>query len=144
MGSPEENGESRAGGRVTLPERRLFLRGATIFKEGEPADAAYILESGGVQIFKMVNGRRVMLGNVRPWGLFGELGLIDDSPRMAAAYVTEDAACMVVSRDVFSRMLESVPEGLVMLIQSLARTIRTTGDDLADARYRIMELERPE
>jgi CRP-like cAMP-binding protein len=130
------------GARVQMPERRLFTRGTTIFKQGDAADAAYILESGQVQIFKMVNGRRITLGFVEQWGMFGEMGLIDESPRMAAAFVTEDATCTVLSREAFHRMMEGMPQGMLLVIQSLTKTLRDSGNNLAEARYRIMELER--
>jgi CRP-like cAMP-binding protein len=135
-------GGTRDTARPAAPERRVFLAGTTIFKEGDPADVAYILEVGTVQIFKMVNGRRVRLADVANWGLFGELGILDDSPRMAAAYVTEDATCIVISKEVITRMLDGVPEGMFTLIQSLVKTIRTTGNDLAQARYDLLEREK--
>jgi len=138
-----EYGQSnKTPSRSGLPERVTFPRGTTIMKQGEKADAAYILESGEVQIFKMVAGKRVVLGNVQKWGLFGEMGLIDDSPRMASAYVTEDATCTILSKESFSRMMDSAPEGMLLVIESLTRTLRASGDNLADARYRLSELER--
>jgi CRP/FNR family transcriptional regulator, cyclic AMP receptor protein len=121
------------------PERRTFAKGATIFKEGDRADAAYIVESGAIDIFKIVGGRRVSLGTIRPWGLFGELGLLDDSPRMAAARAAEETTCMVVSRQSIEQMLEGAPEGLRVLFGSLAQTIRTAGEELASARFQLME-----
>jgi len=137
-----EYGQSDSADHSTLPERRLFPRGTTLFKQGDAADCAYILESGDVQIFKMVNGRRVPLGQVQKWGLFGEMALIDDRPRMAAALVTEDATCTILSKQCFNRLMEGAPNGMILLVESLTRTLRTAGDDLADARYRIMELEQ--
>jgi len=130
------------GSKKDLPERRTFPRGSTIFKQGEQADCAYILESGAVQIFKMINGRRVTLGFVQKWGLFGEMALIDSSPRMATAYATEDTTCAVLARDSFSRLLDGAPDGMLLVIESLTRTLRASGDNLAEARYRIMELEQ--
>jgi len=142
MNGFDENRQESAIGRSQSPERRLFPRGTTIFKQGEQADAAYILESGSIQIFKMINGRRVPLGHVQKWGLFGEMGLIDSSPRMAAAYVTEDATCTVLSKESFNRMIAGAADGMLLVIESLTRTLRASGDDLAEARYRIMELEQ--
>lgn len=139
-----DNGESGGAGQPALPERRVFPRGTTIFKQGDAPDCAYILESGEIQIFKMVNGRRIPLGHVQKWGLFGEMALIDDSPRMAAALVTEDATCTILSKQSFNRLMEGAPNGMILVIESLTRTLRATGDDLADARYRIMELEQIE
>jgi CRP-like cAMP-binding protein len=137
-----EYGRSNSHSKSGQPERVIFPRGTTIFKQGDAADAAYIMESGDIQIFKMVNGRRIVLGNVQKWGLFGEMGLIDDSPRMASATVTEDAICTILSKESFSRLLDSAPEGMLVVIESLTRTLRASGDNLADARYRLSELER--
>ena len=137
-----EYGQNKSPSRSGLPERVTFPRGTTIFKQGEQANAAYILESGTVQIFKMITGKRIVIGHVQKWGLFGEMGLIDDSPRMASAYVTEDATCSVLSKESFSRMMDSAPDGMLLVIESLTRTLRASGDDLAEARYRLSELER--
>ncbi len=117
------------------PQRKTFAKGATIFKEGDKADAAYILESGSVEIFKMVGGRRIELGTVRSWGIFGELGLIDDRPRMAAAYAAQESVCMVVSKEAVAGLLDGAPEGLHVLIASLVQIIRTAGEELAEARF---------
>jgi CRP-like cAMP-binding protein len=137
-----EYGQVKSKTRSGPPERVIFPRGTTIFKQGDRADAAYILESGDVQIFKMLSGKRIVLGHVQKWGLFGEMGLIDDSPRMATAYAVEDVTCTVLTREAFSRMMDSAPDGLLLVIESLTRTLRASGDNLAEARYRISELER--
>ncbi len=122
------------------PQRKTFAKGATIFKEGDKADAAYILESGSVEIFKMVGGRRIELGTVRSWGIFGELGLIDDRPRMAAAYAAQESVCMVVSKEAVAGLLDGAPEGLHVLIASLVQIIRTAGEELAEARFQLLEM----
>jgi CRP/FNR family cyclic AMP-dependent transcriptional regulator len=137
-----EYGEARLQARAKAPERITLRAGTTLFKQGEVADAAYILETGGVQIFKMISGKRIVLGTVREWSLFGEMGLIDDSPRMASAYVTEDSTCTVISKEAFSRMLDSAPDGMLLVVESLTRTLRASSDNLAEARYQISELER--
>jgi CRP-like cAMP-binding protein len=119
--------------------RRVFPKGTTIFKEGERADQAYILESGRVEIFKMIGGRRIRLGVIGPHGIFGELALIDDGRRMAAAFAAEDSACLVVTREAIGHMLDGAPQGLTVLIQSMVGTIRSAGEDLAEARFQLME-----
>ena len=68
--------------------RRVFAAGTLLFAEGDAGDAAYIVESGRVSVFKTVKGRRVTLGEIGPGGIFGEMALIDDQPRMASALVT--------------------------------------------------------
>lgn len=124
------------------PVRRSFANGSTIFKEGDAANCAYIVESGHVEIFKVVNGRRIHLGSVGPWGMFGELGLIDSSPRMASAYASDDCVCMVVSQASVAELMDGAPQGLNTLIYSLVQIIRATGQDLAEARYQLAEHNR--
>lgn len=125
-----------------LPERRTFPANVTIFKEGDEADCAYIVEAGEVQILKMISGRRVLLGDIHPWGMFGELGLIDASPRMATAITREDTVCMVISKIAIAQMMDGAPQGLNTLIHSMVQIIRTAGQDLAEARYQLMEQEK--
>lgn len=131
--------DRRKGG---APERRSFPANTMIFKEGDQADCAYIVEAGQVRIEKNINGRRVSLGDVGPWGMFGELGVIDANPRMATAITREDTICVVVSKASIAHMMDGAPQGLNALIQSLVRIIRTSGQDLADARYQLMEQEK--
>ncbi len=125
-----------------LPERRAFAANTTIFKEGDQADCAYIIEAGEVQIVKTVNGRRVLLADVHPWGMFGELGLIDASPRMATAIAQQDTTCMVISKNSVAQMMDGAPQGLNTLIHSLVQIVRTAGEDLAEARYQLLEREK--
>jgi CRP-like cAMP-binding protein len=131
-----------AAKKSALPERRSFPKGTTIFKEADKADTAYILESGKVEIFKVIGGRRIRLGNVPPWGIFGELGILVDGPRMGTAYAVQDSVCVVLTKDSITQMLDEAPQGLTVLIRSLVQTIRTAGDDLAEARFLLMEHEK--
>lgn len=130
--------------KYAAPVRRSFAKGTTIFKEGDQADAAYILESGTVQIFKSVGGRRITLGNIGPWGIFGELGIVDEFPRMATAYAADDTVCMVITKESVEQMQHDAPPGLMVLIRSMAQTIRTAGENLAEARFLLMEKEKAE
>ncbi|MTJ84318.1 MAG: cyclic nucleotide-binding domain-containing protein [Telmatospirillum sp.] len=127
-----------------MPERRSFAAHSTIFKEGDPADCAYIIEVGQVQISKMVSGRRVQLGTRKTWEMFGELGLIDDNPRMATAIASEDTICMVISKGAMAQMMDEAPQGLNTVIYSLAHIVRSAGQELAEARYQLLQRENPE
>ncbi|ARJ64659.1 cAMP-binding protein [Magnetospirillum sp. ME-1] len=119
--------------------QRVFPRGTVIFKEGDSGHEAYMLQQGTVRIFKTVAGRKVTIGRVWPFQVFGELALIDDGPRMAAAIADDDATCLVLTKDAIRTMMDQAPPGLNTLIQSLLATIRELGDDLADARAILAE-----
>lgn len=121
------------------PERRTFTKGSVIFREGDSGSEAYLVQKGSVRIFKTVHGRRVTLGVCKPFQVFGELALLDDGPRMAAAEASEDTAVLVLSKARVRDMMDSAAPGLATLIQSLIGTMRSMGDELAAARAELAE-----
>lgn len=122
------------------PERRSFAKGTVIFREGESGNEAYLVQKGAVRIFKTVNGKRITLGQCKPFQVFGELALLDDGPRMAAAEATEDTTVLVLGKANVRDLMDSAAPGLTTLIQSLITTMRIMGDELATARAQIVEL----
>src|SRR5688572_31420737 len=63
------------------PDVRIFSAGQPIFAEGEPGDVMYAVLQGEVEIRRA--GR--VLGTVRDGGIFGEMAILDEKPRSAAA-----------------------------------------------------------
>lgn len=122
------------------PERRTFSKGTVIFREGDRGDEAYLVQKGMVRIFKTVHGRRVTLGVCKPFQVFGEMALLDDAPRMAAAETSEDTTVLVLSKARVRDMMDTAAPGLTTLIQSLIGTMRVMGDELAEARAQIAEM----
>lgn len=124
---------------MSTPQRRSFAKGTVIFREGERGEEAYLLQQGRVRIFKTVAGKRITIGQAKPFEIFGELALMDDSPRMAGALVEEDCTCLVLSKATIRDMLDAAPAGLTNLLQSLIATMRSMGEDLARARAELQE-----
>ncbi|RAU23221.1 cAMP-binding protein [Paramagnetospirillum kuznetsovii] len=121
------------------PERRSFAKASVIFREGEVGDKAYMLQQGTVRIFKTVGGKKVTIGHVRPFQVFGELSMMDDSPRMAGAIADEDVTCLVLEKEAIRAMMEQAPPGLNSLILSLLSSMRAMGKELADAKAILQE-----
>jgi len=66
---------------------RLFKAGETVFAEGSSADKAYIIESGYVEIFVGAGEDSLQLSVLGPGDIFGEMGIIDASPRSASILI---------------------------------------------------------
>lgn len=64
---------------------RAFADGEIIFREGEPSRAAYLLSRGRVELVKLAEKTATRISLLRPGDMFGELGLLDESPRAATA-----------------------------------------------------------
>src|SRR5262249_22387647 len=76
--------------------RKTYRSGAVIFREGEDGVSAYIVESGRIEIVKEEGGERRRIGTIGPGGLFGEMALVDNKPRMATAVAVSDSCVVVV------------------------------------------------
>ncbi|MBC7951843.1 MAG: cyclic nucleotide-binding domain-containing protein [Rhodospirillaceae bacterium] len=113
--------------------RKVFEPGALIFDEGEPGHEAYVVEYGRVAIFKSVKGQRVELGLVIQGGIFGEMALIDDQPRMASAMAEVETACVVIAKERLTEQLEKAPKGVRTIVGALLGNIRLMGAELAEA-----------
>ena len=106
-------------------DKKFFQEGETVFQEGDPGDAAYIVESGSVGIFKSVEGEDVQLATMNMGELFGEMAIIDGSKRMAHAVALEDSVIVSLPRAGLEAMLAKQAPMVKTLIQILVDNLRT-------------------
>lgn len=114
--------------------RKKFPPGQIIFNEGDPGDMAYVVESGKVAIFKTVNGQKVTLGQIGPNGVFGEMALIDNEPRMASAMAAEETACLVIPMAALKSQIGKTPDLVILVLETLLYDIRKMGRELGQVR----------
>lgn len=107
-------------------ERLAVAAGTMLFRQGDPGDAAYILEKGKVMIFQQVEGQRVELDAIRPGEIFGEMAVIDDSERMATAVASSDCAVTRVPKAIFNRKLEASDKFVRALVNMFIKNIRSS------------------
>ena len=111
-----------AGGEV---DKKFFQEGETVFQEGDPGNAAYIVESGSEGIFRSDEGEDVQLATMNMGELFGEMAIIDGSKRMAHAVAMEDSVIVCLPRADLEAMLAKQAPMVKTLIQILADNLRT-------------------
>lgn len=101
---------------------RRFEPGELIFAEGSPADSAFILESGQVEVFVQGEGAPMRLDVMGPGEMFGEMAIIDAAPRSASVRALTACRCIVVSAaQIAERIESSSPVVRLLLAMSLNR-----------------------
>ena len=95
-----------------------------IFREGDPGEAVYLVESGSIGIFKTVEGEEIQLATMKEGELFGEMAIIDGSDRMAHAVAMEDSVIVTLPRAGLEAMLAKQEPLVKTLIQILADNLR--------------------
>lgn len=103
---------------------RHFQPGELIFSEGSFGDCAYILESGHVEIFVESKGQHILLKQLGPGEIFGEMAVIDALPRSASARALDHCCCLVVSSLQISERIQSADPVVKLLIEILLNRTR--------------------
>lgn len=99
---------------------RSFGAGQRIFDEHEIGDTMYAVIDGQVDIV----WRNEILETVNEGGIFGELALVDDGPRSAAAVARTNCRVVVVDRKRFAVLVSQAPNFAVDVMRVMAERLR--------------------
>ncbi len=110
---------------------RTYPKNLVLIHEGDRSDSLYVIVSGKVKVYVSdKDGKEAMLNIQGPGEYFGELALIDASPRSASVMTLEESHLIVVSRAAFQRCISEHPTIAVELIGLLAQRIRTLTENV--------------
>lgn len=104
--------------------------GEYVFEEGERGDHFFIIVHGAIELRKSTGSDNRRLAVLRAGQAFGEMALLNQTPRSASAYALEDTYLLSVSRASFSEILggESLS---VRLLKNLSKALWATSVRLA-------------
>ncbi len=105
-------------------KKRFLMQDEVLFDEGDPGDAAFIVDSGLVGIYKTVEGEHVELATLKAGELFGEMAIVDGSERMAYAKAKEDSVVIEIPAKAVETRLGKVDPFLRALMKILVNNLR--------------------
>lgn len=105
---------------------RDFKAGDVIFRQGDPAQELFIIQSGEVEIRL---GNR-LLERLPQYSIFGEMALIDSAPRSATAIAASDAKLVPVSEKQFLFLISNTPYFALNVMRVMARRLRAANTSL--------------
>jgi CRP/FNR family cyclic AMP-dependent transcriptional regulator len=110
-------------------DAKVLLRGGEfLFREGDEADALYIVERGALRI---ISGS-IVYETVQGGGIVGEMAIIDEGmPRSASVIAGTYAELIKISPSDFTALIADEPEFALMVMRVMARRLR-----LMNQRYR--------
>jgi CRP/FNR family transcriptional regulator, cyclic AMP receptor protein len=106
-------------------DRVVVQEGSNIFREGNGGMRAYVVQTGTVEIWREIEGEKVVYATIGEGGIFGEMALIDKSPRTANATATEATVCIVINEMTFRKKLRQTDSFLAGLIRVMVANIRS-------------------
>jgi HlyB family type I secretion system ABC transporter len=96
---------------VPLLQEEQYEFGDILVKQGDPADAFYVLTSGRARVVKQDhNGNEIVLATLKPGDSFGEAALAEGGTRTASVRCSTAVEVLRLDRDDFLELTKEVPE----------------------------------
>jgi CRP/FNR family cyclic AMP-dependent transcriptional regulator len=115
-------------------ERTTFTGGETLFEEGDPGDSAYIIVDGEADVIISSENGPITVAHFGRNDIVGEIAILCDVPRTATVKAKSKLDTMVISKDLFFRLVMEFPQIAVEIMRELARRLETTNAQLRAAR----------
>ncbi len=98
--------------------------GEHLIEEGEPGEAAYVVLDGEFEIIKKSNRQDIVIA-VRDAGeVFGEMALIDQSPRTATVRALRRSSLLRIGGDTFKQLLSQSASASLSILRTVSRRLR--------------------
>ena len=106
-----------------------------MMQQGEVSDCMHIILSGRVLIERVHPAlpQPILLANIGPGDIVGEMGLLDGEPRSATVTAAEDTQTLELSSAALAQALLEAPEVSAALLRTLSQRLRTTDALVAEA-----------
>ena len=99
--------------------------GQTLFQAGDPGESLFIVRVGQIELFiKDMAGQRIVLNEVQPGEMFGELAMLDAGSRTATALALTDTEVLVLDRDDLILLFQRKPQAALHMLASLSGLTR--------------------
>ncbi len=98
-----------------------FAAGQRILTKGDPAGPMYVVQSGKVRVFDVAGNGSRSLAFYREGGFFGELSILNGSPRAASAEAVTDCTLLALPPETLLELRRQFPEFEKLLAERLAQ-----------------------
>ena len=112
-------------------QRKLFLDGAVLMQQGEPSDCLYVLMKGSVKVEREGSGNSIMLAQLGPGDVVGEMGVFIGAARSATVTAIEDLDTLQLDAASLKATFEENAAVLLAIMRLVSERAQTT-DELVE------------
>lgn len=105
-----------------------------LFREGDASDSAYVIKSGKIVITKSKGSSEIVLAELGPGSMLGEMAFFDNKPRSAGARAQGNVEVIALPFNALNAQFKKFPEWLKVMVKTINQHLR-------DANQRIKNLE---
>jgi CRP/FNR family cyclic AMP-dependent transcriptional regulator len=103
--------------------------GEVLFDEGDKGEVMYLIREGKIKITKGSGGDEKVLAVLKEGDFFGEMAIIDGSPRSAGAVAASPVSLLVIDKETFKSKIKENPL-IEYVLETLSRRLRTTDEQI--------------
>ena len=112
--------------------------GDTIIAEGDDGNTAFLIVSGSVQVSVGKEPKAKLVATLTAGDVFGEMSLIEPSPRSATVKAVTDTECLATTYDEFIPLMQNDPQRAITFMGSLVRKLREMNNLLSIAPAEVL------
>jgi CRP/FNR family transcriptional regulator, cyclic AMP receptor protein len=117
---------------------RKFEIGHVFYRPGELGEAMFLLENGAVQTFRICGGKKLIVTELKPPAVFGEMGCLGQCIYHCCAQTTEVSEIRTISKDLIETLLESFPFIAHRLVDILTQRFAKVLLDLEATSFQLL------
>lgn len=100
-----------------------FDPGQIVFCEYEPGDSFYLIQEGRIQITKIMGDLEKTIDVLNPGEIFGEMAILEDSPRSASAIAVDRVKALHFNKANFEILMQGQPQIALKLLKLFTKRI---------------------
>jgi len=117
---------------------KTYQNGQIIIAEHEKGETFYLIQRGLVQLTKCVNGTNKNLDILKPGEIFGEMAILDNSPRSATCVAKGRVDCLEFNKENFETLITGNSQIALMLLNLFCKRILDQ-----TRRFKILMIDDP-
>lgn len=109
---------------------KQLSKGEILFREGDPSDAMYVIKKGSIAITKAKGNSEIILAELRPGEMLGEMAFFDNKPRSAGAKAATDSEVIALPFAALHAQFKTFPEWLRAMVKTVNSHLRNANQTI--------------
>jgi CRP-like cAMP-binding protein len=123
-----------------MSERVGFDPGKALCRQGDPADAAFLIIEGEADVLVDTPSGPLTLATLGANDIVGEMAILGDVPRTATVQAKTRIVALRIAKEPFMRMVREFPTMAVSIMRELAHRLELTNNQLRNALSEVRRL----
>ena len=115
-----------------------FSNGEELFRAGEPADCAYVIMDGEVEVMADTAAGEVVAVTLSRNELFGEMGVLSQAPRSATIRARGDVKALRITDEAFIKLLRDNPDVALDVLRQLSDKLARSHKQFEDMQSQLL------